>query len=175
MEATSQLFTDETTVRSDDSEDEDRKTDSKGDDPADEEPRSETASSTSRAMSSGNHDSPSLAKPYARKFRLPLKYLVSNLSIFDVTTAHDAVYALLAVAQKTVPTGAGNADYRRRRPSTQKALDDFTHTKGYTVDYRQPFADIAKDFVAFCIASSTDRTRALDIICRPWAPVVDGK
>jgi hypothetical protein len=51
---------------------------------------------------------------------------------------------------------------------TKSALEDFTQRKRYTVAYESPYVDACKTFIQFCISHS-DRTRALDIICRPWA------
>ena len=99
---------------------------------------------------------------------LSLEYLVSSLSIFDVTEPHDAVYALLAIAKDTIPS-AGDENARSLLDQTQDALEGFTQKKRYKVDYAQPYSDVCKDFIQFCIEHS-DLTRALDIICRPWAP-----
>lgn len=102
---------------------------------------------------------------------LTLEYLVSTLSIFEVTVPHDAIYALLAIARDTTPLADDDkASHRRSLINTQEALEVFTEKKRYKVDYQQPFADVCKEFVAFCIEESKDPTRALDIICRPWAP-----
>jgi hypothetical protein len=38
------------------------------------------------------------------------------------------------------------------------------------VDYKRPFRDICVEFIRFCIHQSDQKARALDIICRPWAP-----
>ncbi|KAH6672384.1 heterokaryon incompatibility protein-domain-containing protein [Halenospora varia] len=45
--------------------------------------------------------------------------------------------------------------------------------KAYPVNYSQPYASHCKDFVEFIIKrrSQTDATKALDILCRPWAPI----
>ncbi|KAI4163993.1 MAG: hypothetical protein LQ342_002490 [Letrouitia transgressa] len=103
---------------------------------------------------------------------LSLEYLVSSLSIFEVTKPHDAVYALLAISRDTVPVADDQRGFRRQLVNTQYVLEGFTQGKRYTVDYQQPFADVCKEFVSFCIEWSKDSTRALDIICRPWAPDV---
>ena len=114
--------------------------------------------------------SPSTKKDSQRQPLLTLEYLVSSLSIFELTIPHDAVYALLAIARDTTPTAYDDDDTRIHLGMTQDALEVFTQKKRYVVDYRQPFANVCKEFVAFCIERSKDRTRALDIICRPWAP-----
>ena len=104
---------------------------------------------------------------------LTLEYLVSTLSIFEVTKAHDAIYALLAIARDTTPLADGTDSHRQSLSNTQETLESFIQKKRYRVDYKQPFADVCKEFVEFCIGESKDPTRALDIICRPWAPHID--
>lgn len=100
---------------------------------------------------------------------LSLEYLVSSLSIFDTTVEHDTIYALLAIARDTTPRAPQNP--REWLDHTQDALERFTQKKRYNVDYKQPYVDVCKDFIQFCIDRSlrTDPSRALDILFRPWA------
>lgn len=120
---------------------------------------------------------------------LSLELLVSSLSIFDVTMPHDTIYALLAIARDTTPfaseaellqggttaTDGGAPAQKIDRSGTQmmkarttSALEDFTRRKRYTVAYESPYVDACKTFIHFCLTQS-EPTRALDIICRPWA------
>ncbi|KAI9787650.1 MAG: hypothetical protein M1839_000181 [Geoglossum umbratile] len=98
---------------------------------------------------------------------LSLEYLVSSLSVFEATVEHDTIYALLAIAKDTTPCAVDETGLLIDQ--TQTALERFTQRKRYKVAYEQPYVDVCKDFVQFCISQS-DPTRALDIICRPWAP-----
>lgn len=100
---------------------------------------------------------------------LTLEYLVSSMSIFNVTNAHDSVYALLGIAKDTTPTAVGND--LRVTDHTQAALEMFTAKKHYPVDYKAHYIDVCKEFMQFCIRQSLKRdpSRALDVICRPWA------
>ena len=41
--------------------------------------------------------------------------------------------------------------------------------RAFKVDYDAPVPQVYKQFVSFSISKATS-TRALDIICRPWAP-----
>lgn len=63
---------------------------------------------------------------------LTLEYLVSSLSIFDVTNPHDSIYALLGISKDTTPTAANKkllvTDH------TQSVLEMFTEKKQYNVD-----------------------------------------
>lgn len=99
---------------------------------------------------------------------LSLEYLVSSLSIFEATVPHDTIYALLAIAKDTTPF-AGEEETQLLLDHTQDVLEVFTQKKRYKVEYERPFVDVCRDFVQFCIEHS-DQSRALDIICRPWAP-----
>ena len=99
---------------------------------------------------------------------LSLEYLVSSLSIFDATVPHDTIYALLAIAKDTTPS-AGQEGTQMVLDHTKAVLEIFTEKKSYNVDYGQPFVEVCREFVQFCIEHS-DPSRALDIICRPWAP-----
>ena len=101
---------------------------------------------------------------------LSLEYLVSRLSIFEASVEHDTIYALLAIAKDTTPSASeGEGESRLVLDHTQDVLEVFTQQKRYNVEYEKPYVDVCKDFVEFCIERG-DPTRALDIICRPWAP-----
>lgn len=102
---------------------------------------------------------------------LSLEYLVSSLSIFEASVEHDTIYALLAIAKDTTPS-ASDKEAGQLLDHTQHVLEVFTQKKRYKVEYERPYVDVCKDFVQFCIERSlhSDPTRALDVICRPWAP-----
>ncbi|KAL9114300.1 MAG: hypothetical protein Q9227_001722 [Pyrenula ochraceoflavens] len=106
---------------------------------------------------------------------LTLEYLVSSMSIFDVTNPHDSVYALLGIAKDTTPTAVNKR--LRVTDHTQAALEMFTVKKQYLVDYQASYIDICKEFIQFCVRQnvSRDPSRALDVICRPWAIEIDVK
>jgi hypothetical protein len=106
---------------------------------------------------------------------LTLEYLVSSLSIFDVTNPHDSVYALLGIAKDTTPTAANKE--LRVTDHTQAVLEIFTAKKQYKVDYKASYIDICKEFIEFCVGRnvSRDPSRALDVICRPFAIDVEQK
>jgi len=117
----------------------------------------------------GKHRTSSKIMQYRRgQPLLNLEYLVSSLSIFDVSMEHDTIYALLAIAKDTSPSAG---DEKRMLEHTENVLQDFMQKKRYKVEYQRPYVDVCKEFVNFCIerSISTDATRALDIICRPWA------
>jgi hypothetical protein len=100
---------------------------------------------------------------------LSLEYLVSSLAVFDVTVPHDTIYAMLAISKDTTPT-AGIS--RQKSPSqAQGSLEIFMQRKRYKVDYKLPYVDVCREFIDFCITQSllVDKSRALDVICRPWA------
>lgn len=101
---------------------------------------------------------------------LSLEYLVSTLTIFDTSVAHDTIYALLAIAKDTTPSAMD----KNLSPSfryARAALELFTQRKSYHVNYDLPYVDVCQEFMKFAIDRSlhTDPNRALDVICRPWA------
>lgn len=116
------------------------------------------------------------AKDDKRQRLLSLEYLVSNLSVFEATVPHDTIYALLAIAKDTAPVavGAGHSEESAfpAKASLRAWGSRHLQARPYQVDYSQPFVDVCKDFVEFAIRQSarSDPTRALDILCRPWAP-----
>ncbi|ORY71929.1 heterokaryon incompatibility protein-domain-containing protein [Pseudomassariella vexata] len=105
---------------------------------------------------------------------LSLEYLVSSLSVFEASQPRDAVYSLLAIARDTSPF----AELRTvsldgsEEATIMSTVSSFLERKPFRVDYSRPYSDVCKDFVSFCIqgAKGSDGTRALDILCRPWAP-----
>jgi hypothetical protein len=101
---------------------------------------------------------------------LSLEYLVTSLSVFDTSMPHDTIYALLAIAKDTTPI-AGGERTQQSSDHAQDVLELFTQRKRYNVDYDMPYVAVCREFIQFCILQSLqwDRSRALDIICRPWA------
>jgi len=101
---------------------------------------------------------------------LSLEYLVSSLTIFDTTVPHDTIYALLAIAKDTTPR-AVSVHVAVTSRSAQAGLEVYTQRKSYNVDYKLPYVDVCKDFIQFSIDRSLhgNASRALDVICRPWA------
>jgi hypothetical protein len=104
---------------------------------------------------------------------LSLEYLVSTLSTFEATEPRDAIYSLLAIARDTSPIAEANT-FRSDESKDSlilETLSSFLERKPYRVDYSRPYSDVCKDFISFCISRSKalDPSRALDILCRPWA------
>jgi hypothetical protein len=104
---------------------------------------------------------------------LSLEYLVSQLSMFDVAEPHDLIYSLLAIANDVAPRRISCGDSFHASELSGDAHMDKLTPRYLKVDYSQPFVEVCKDFVIFSIDQSTvrDPSRALDIICRPWAPI----
>ncbi|KAF1847634.1 HET-domain-containing protein [Cucurbitaria berberidis CBS 394.84] len=101
---------------------------------------------------------------------LSLEYLVSSLTIFETSMPHDTIYALLAIAKDTTPRAVDPQD-AGGSGRAHEGLEIYTQRKSYNVDYKLPYVDVCKEFILFSIerSSHTDRSRALDVICRPWA------
>jgi len=110
------------------------------------------------------HNAPSSRQPL-----LSLEYLVSTLSIFDASEPRDAIYALLAIAKDTTPLAVDLQPSKSTvQGQTRAALGTFTERKLYPVHYDLPYEDVCCNFIQFCLEHS-EPSRALDIICRPWA------
>lgn len=117
------------------------------------------------------------SKDNHREPLLSLEYLVSSMTIFEAKVPHDTIYSLLAIAKDTAPTPVIRSGQSSKNAAKDKmAAWAVRHMKAkpYKVDYGSPLIDICKDFIVFCLRQS-DPTRALDIICRPWAPTLDLK
>ncbi|KAI1662973.1 heterokaryon incompatibility protein-domain-containing protein [Daldinia decipiens] len=91
-----------------------------------------------------------------RQAQFNLDYLVAKLTTFDSTEPRDTIYALLAIARDTVPVTT-----RLEKEAIQNP---------YYVDYSLPLSDVYIQFVKWAIERS-NKTYALDIICRSWAPI----
>ena len=122
---------------------------------------------------SGCRVSPAMEErnPFNRRSLLSLEYLVSTLSIFRATEPRDAIYALLPISRDATPVAPLSTTQQSR---FAEMFSSFLEQKPFMVDYSQPYADVCRDFVQFCIqracTSTKGPTQALDILCRPWAP-----
>jgi hypothetical protein len=90
-----------------------------------------------------------------------LETLVTSLNVFETKDPRDCIYAVMHLAEDAEDIATGT-----RQDFQQKTVVEASYPT-LPVDYRLPFDEIARGFVAFCIKSST----SLDIICRPWAPI----
>jgi hypothetical protein len=118
-----------------------------------------------------------------------LEYLVSTLTPFEATKPHDVIYAVLSLAKDipgasavispvaniTTPSVSHDEEKREmgerlsegQRLTANKVLKAM-QVKKYPVDYKKTVYEVCKDFVEF----TTRTSKYLDIICRPWAPIV---
>ena len=79
-----------------------------------------------------------------------LEYLATSLQTFDASDPRDIVYALVSLARDT-------------------SLPNVTGNPILEVNYKKSPAEVYIDFTRFCAHS----TKSLDIICRPWAKIID--
>lgn len=107
---------------------------------------------------------------------LSLEYLVSTFTVFEVTEPRDSIYSFLAIAKGTKPVAVLHGESRLLAvtavPEARAWASSSMKAKRYIVDYLKPFINICIQFISFSINQS-DKTRALDIICRPWAPSIN--
>jgi hypothetical protein len=111
-----------------------------------------------------------------------LENLVHECQTFQTSEPRDTIYALLGLANDTAEMDSAHRG-RRHLPNRHESIPVRWWTpqlnpvnlgaKAYPVNYTQPYASHCKDFVQFVIrkCSQVDPTRALDILCRPWAPI----
>jgi hypothetical protein len=113
-----------------------------------------------------------------------LESLVCNLSSFETSNFHDTIYAYLSLAENprarysvraaatfsmTVDdTGPVPVELSPTERNPASVVDTWRRaTEGEDrVDYNKSATEVCRDFVAFVI----NKTRSLDIICRPWGP-----
>ena len=135
-----------------------------------------------------------IAQDGKRHPRLSLEHLISKYSLFQASQPRDTIYAFLSIAKDTSPEtplqgllSTNDPEMKviqeklRALPNPHKIyriLTDWARgmsaVQSYIVNYDLPIEEVYKDFIWFSIQKSTrtDSTRALDIICRPWAPRV---
>jgi len=89
---------------------------------------------------------------------LSLETLVTTLSSFKSSLPQDCVYGLLGIANDT-------GKWSRRREQIEHKFE--TTLNIIKVDYSSSFSQVCDEFVSFSIS----RSRSLDIIFRPWAPL----
>nr|OQO30505.1 hypothetical protein B0A51_01734 [Rachicladosporium sp. CCFEE 5018] len=112
--------------------------------------------------------SPSTREPLAT-----LENLVCRLSSFEVSEPRDAVFSLLAIAKDAKPE---QGDIKPKDVDAEvweiikrhKAMFRSRRSEDYIVTYEAPVLEVYARMVEF-IVRKADKTRALDIICRPWA------
>jgi hypothetical protein len=110
-----------------------------------------------------------------------LEELVSTLTSFRGSVAHDTIYAVLALANDVSGSDAfaksqppirvdddTKAQWQRDHPNVDpqtilRALQSFRVDK-YPVDYKKDFVAVARDFLDIV----TRRSGSLDMILRPW-------
>ena len=106
---------------------------------------------------------------------LSLELLVSTMTVFKAAVAHDTIYSLLAIARDTAPIPvirATSGISSKAHRGVSNWMIRHGRARAYHVDYQQSIVDVCQQFVNFCIHQA-DKSRALDIICRPWAPSFD--
>ncbi|MCJ1394513.1 hypothetical protein MMC18_007391 [Xylographa bjoerkii] len=115
------------------------------------------------------------SKSGERKPLSNLEHLVCRLSVFEATQPRDTIYALLAIAKDTAPKTKDQESPLTHSKEVQQKLSALGRrnkaSETYRVDYSLPLVSVYKDFIFFSICKS-DQSRALDIVCRPWAPRV---
>lgn len=113
--------------------------------------------------------------------RRSLEFLVSNFTMFETTEPRDIVFSLLSISndafrlQETVETVEAPQEVYEHIPHALRNVKSWYEKhrvrRAFRVDYVAPVYQVYKQFVSFTIAKANP-SKALDIICRPWAPEV---
>ena len=108
---------------------------------------------------------------------LSLEVLISELSSFQVSRSHDIIYAVLGLAKDirsiqgprdtntTINNGQANSPILRSVNAFKESINSFR------IDDDQDILDVCKDYLKLTISSGG----SLDILCRPWAPVLEDR
>jgi hypothetical protein len=104
-----------------------------------------------------------------------LEYLVASLTGFDATQPRDVIYSLLAISRDTTPESIETENSDLFNEPVLIKLRGWarrnTSRKMFRVDYRLSVLEVFTTFLNFSIRNGQPY-RALDMICRPWAPQV---
>jgi hypothetical protein len=110
-----------------------------------------------------------------------LEYLVSTFTMYETSETRDVIFALLSISKDAFRLDDPRED---GVPAVQNTVFDHLPTASrvltscieqhmgrrvFKVDYDAPVLEVYKQFISFSISKATP-ARALDIICRPWAP-----
>jgi hypothetical protein len=124
--------------------------------------------------------------PYHQGSPIPLRsleYLVSSFTMYETSEPRDVIFSLLSISRDALRSDQAEIIETSDlpvfdRPATQKILislmqpDRIRHP--FKVDYSAPVLEVYKQFMAFSVPRANP-TRALDILCRPWAPDLAGE
>lgn len=123
--------------------------------------------------------------PYHQGDPIPLRsleYLVSSFTMYETSEPRDVIFSLLSISRDALredQTGIiETSDIPIfGQPGTERVLHSLmsSHVRApFRVDYSAPVLEVYKQFMSFSIPRANP-SRALDIICRPWAPDLPGE
>jgi len=110
-----------------------------------------------------------------------LEYMVSTFTMYETSEPRDVIFALLSISKDAFrldePPGGEMTDIQYtvfdHLPTAQRVVKSWIEKhiirQAFKVDYDTPVLEVYKQFISFSV-SKADPSRALDIICRPWAP-----
>lgn len=87
--------------------------------------------------------------------------MVSTFYAFETSDPRDTIYAVLALANDTAPFEGEFAEIWLNGMNTNPSMALDTRI---VPDYSKSLIDVCTDFIDFCL----DKSKSLDIICRPW-------
>lgn len=118
--------------------------------------------------------------PYHKGTPVPLRsleYLVTNFTMFENSEPRDVIYSLLSISRDPLEAvddvAAGLIELTDAQRVLRSLLRSSIH-QPLRVDYSAPVLEVYKQFMSFSIPRAHP-SRALDILCRPWAPELAGE
>ncbi|TQV92543.1 heterokaryon incompatibility protein (HET) [Cordyceps javanica] len=118
-----------------------------------------------------------LRTPYHKGPPVPLRsleYLVSSFTMFENSEPRDVIYSLLSISRDPLESDdAGLLELSDAQRVLRSLLRSGIH-QPLRVDYSAPVLEVYKQFMSFSIPRAHP-SRALDILCRPWAPDLAGE
>lgn len=118
--------------------------------------------------------------PYHKGPPVPLRsleYLVANFTMFENSEPRDVIYSLLSISRDPLEAAedaaAGLVEFSDAQRVLRSLLRSDIH-QPLRVDYSAPVLEVYKQFMSFSVPRAHP-SRALDILCRPWAPELPGE
>lgn len=124
--------------------------------------------------------------PYHQGTPIPLRsleYLVSSFTMYETSEPRDVIFSLLSISRDAFRSDQADIIETSDLPifntsGTQRVLHSLIQPdrvrQPFKVDYSAPVLEVYKQFMSFSIPRANP-SRALDILCRPWAPDLPGE
>jgi hypothetical protein len=124
--------------------------------------------------------------PYHQGTPIPLRsleYLVSSFTMYETSEPRDVIFSLLSISRDAFRSDQTDIIETSdlpifNTPSTQRILHSLIQPdrvrQPFKVDYLALALEVHKQFMSFSVPRANP-SRALDILCGPWAPDLPGE